>query len=242
MEISIKDLWDLLVKRWWIVLTSAILCMVIGLGYIAATGQVTYQALSTVMFSASDDDKSTMSSSTLTASEKMIETYIKLLQSDRILRPVVEEVNQTYGTNYSISNLKNMVSIQQEGESLIFDIQVRAVQPEIAKAFANALAKQGTQIIRDDILKSGMATVVDDARDTTRQDISYLKYMMLGFFAGAVLSYGILFVLKMLDTTVKSEKDLREMDGVITIGVIPQILPAQSEKTQLSDGEKGGTK
>lgn len=74
--------------------------------------------------------------------------------------------------------------------------------------------------------------VIDDARlNLAPVNVRYLLNIIIGVLLGAVLSFGIVFVIDVNDVRVKSEKELADAVGLPIIGTIPEISSARDSQS-----------
>jgi len=80
-------------------------------------------------------------SALLSASEYLINDYIKLIKSDTILKAVADEANKDLSENLKVKpkEIKSMISSSSEENTSLFTIKITHTEPKVAKAVAEAI-------------------------------------------------------------------------------------------------------
>ena len=166
--------------------------------------------------------RSTINSSELEVSQRLVDTYIVVLNSDTVLEKVIDEL----GLTMSASALRSKINCAQEGTTEVFRVTVTDPDPEMAAAIANKIA----EIVPDEIVrvvKAGGVEVLDYAKVPTKPSSPNLKKnIAIGLGTGFIAFFVFFYIYELFDTTISTERELeREIDLPI-LGSIPHILPA----------------
>lgn len=210
----------------------------------------TYTASCTLYVYSNTDRVSTDSSigqNEITASQQLVNTYIVVLESDRVL----EEVVQNLDLDMTVSQLRSMISCAQINETEIFNVTVTSASPALAADIANSIADVAPDAIVDTI-KAGGVSVIDYAKVPSSPSSPDFKLnILIGALVGLVVTFLIFFIRELFDTTVTEEADLeREFENIPVIGTIPRLIPSTAKMEESSGGEnkprteigKGGRK
>ena len=156
----------------------------------------------------------------LSVALKLVNTYINIIKSDRVLEKVVEKT----GTSIAPANLRRMISAESLNETEMFRVTVTGEDPKLSADIANAIAEVAPAEISQ-IIQGSSAEIVDHAKvPQTRSGPSYTTSCALGFVGGALLVVIIIFLAYALDVRVKSEEDLAGICSVPVLGTIPDVL------------------
>lgn len=204
-----------------------------------------YSASCTMYVYSNTDRVSTDSSigtSEIAASKQLVKTYIFVLNSDRVLEKVIEELN----LDTTASDLKDMISCSQIEETEIFSVTVTSTDAVLSANVANAIAQVvPEEIVR--VVKAGGVEVIDYAKVPSYASSPDLKRnVLIGAMLGFVISFAIFFIYEMFDTTITSEKDIERDFEIPMLGTIPRLIPSSEKEspsgTARNESAKGGKK
>lgn len=168
---------------------------------------------------------SSIGQSEITASQKLVNTYITVLESDLVLEQVAKELN----LNMSANAIKSMLSCSQINETEIFRVTVTSRNAQLSANVANAIAQVAPDAIVEKI-KAGGVEIIDYAKVPTNPSAPDLKRnVVVGAIAGFIMSFLSLFIYAILDNTIRNEKDIERVIDIPILGTIPHLV-ASSEK------------
>lgn len=172
------------------------------------------------------DSSTTITSGDLTASAKLVDTYIAIIKSNTLLNEVAEEAR----VSYSAGQLEKMITASAVDSTEVFDVNVTCYSAAEATRIANAIATVSPEHIAD-IVEGSSVKVIDLAEvPENPSSPSYKKNTAIGLLLGIVVAVALILIREMLDTRIKSEEDLKEWELPV-LGVIPDLGTA---------GKKGG--
>lgn len=167
------------------------------------------------------DSSTTITSGDLSASAKLVDTYIAIIKSNTLLNEVAQEAR----VSYSSGVLEKMITASAVDSTEVFDVNVTCESAAEATRIANAIATVSPDYIAD-IVEGSSVKVIDMAEvPEKRSSPSYTKNTAIGLLLGVVLAVGLILVREMLDTRIKSEEDLKEWELPV-LGVIPDLSAA----------------
>ncbi len=233
----LRALW----RRAWIVVLAMILCgaLVFSGTYLFVTPEYEASAMLYVNNSSISvgSDIFTISSSDLTAAQKLVQTYLVILNSRSTLETVAREAQ----VSYSSDSLKKMLSAESVNGTEIFQVTVTSHDPKEAEIIANAVAT---------VLPGRIASVVDGSSvrvvdyavsPSERSSPSYGLSLLLGVGLGAVVSIFILALMEAFSTTVRSEEYLtRHYGDIPLLAVIPDAKSRSRAHYRKQAGKTGG--
>ena len=221
-ELDLKELvqifWE---KRVQIILLIAVFAVV---GVIYTLGFVTpkYQATTSLLLATNSAQSAAGTDSSITTSDvtlnsKLVSTYSKLVKSDKVVRTVISNLS----LKMEESTLKKIVSVTAAEDTEFIEISVKYEDPALATKIANEIAKVFIENVKEFY---GVENVhVVDAAEVPQApyNINHVKDIIIFAFVGAVVAVMYVFVLNMLDTTIKSEEDIEKISGLTVLATIP---------------------
>ncbi len=215
MEIDLKEIFLLLLSKWWIILLSGlILAGVVG----------TYNKFFvTPMYSSTTQLVIVGSTSTITSltdlqiGSSLTKDYIMVVKS----RPVVEKVIENLKLDMSYEQLLSRVQVTNEAETRILSISITDADPYMAKQIVDQFALVSKTRIAElmDIAEPGIlsAGVVNENKVSP----TTAKNAAIGGLLGIVLCMGVFIVRFLLDDTIKSSEDIEKYLGLTTLAILP---------------------
>ncbi len=229
-EIDLKELvqifWE---KKIQIILIIAIFAVV---GVIYTIGFVTpkYQATTSLLLATNSAQSAAGADSSITTTDvtlnsKLVSTYSKLVKSDKVVRTVISNLS----LNMEEATLKKIVSVTAAEDTEFIEISVKDEDPALATKIANEIAKVFIENVKEFY---GVENVhVVDAAEVPQApyNINHVKDIIIFAFVGAVVAVGYVFIVNMLDTTIKSEEDIEKNFGLTVLATMP-VYEDESDK------------
>lgn len=166
---------------------------------------------------------SSISNADLQASENLAETYIEILQSNRIMEMVMNELE--VDDRLTRSEIKKMLNITTVNGTQLLKLSVTSTDAHLAYEIAEAFAELGPEEMMK-ITKVGSAEIVDHAElPQTPVSPDIVRCTVSGFLAG-VFAAVLFFLFKAwTDYTLYYPEDIEKATGLIVLGQIPEIIP-----------------
>jgi len=221
MEITLGQLFRIFLKHWYVVVATVLIFAIVAFTFVALTADTTYRATSRIYLSNPTISGSQSNLSTLEGLSRFSQTYIDLMQS----REVFDRVREASNTTYSDAEYKSMIRISNNDESLVYTLNLTAATKEesirLLNIFADIACKFVTETVGVEFCKG---EVIDKAIDASVVRQSPVKAGLIAGLIGAVLSYAVLFVLYITDTTIRTKEDLIAVSDLPLIGIIPNLV------------------
>ena len=231
--IDLLKLCKVLLNKAWLLIIVALLFAIVSFVVTKNMIKPEYQATSKLyVFNKSDVGTSgAVSSSDISTSKILVNTYIVVLQSDSVLGQVVDTISEYQGKEgfeylgtepYTTGQLRQMISAGSINSTESFSVTVTAHDPYQAKFINDAILYfLPDEIIR--VVKAGAVEIIDkDSIPTKPSSPSIMKNTVLGGFVGGVLTAAIIVVMSLFDNLIHTEEDLQsEFPDINVIGVIP---------------------
>lgn len=182
---------------------------------------------------------STITSTELTASQDLVNTYIYILKSDTVLEAVIKDLD----LNISPSALRGGISAQQADKTEAFEVTVTATGPKTAARIANSIAKIAPkEIVR--VVKAGGVEIIDYAKVPTKPSSPNLSLnITIAALAALFISFVAFFLYELFDTTITSERDIIGEFDIPILGTVPNLENnTENSKYPSKDSKIIGTK
>lgn len=220
VELDLRELGRVLLKRIWIILLCAVIVGAAMLIYTVNFVTPLYKA-DVMMYVNNSSGVNTqyMSSSDLAVAQRLVETYTSIISSYTVLDKVAQET----GLDITGDQIRGMLSASAVGETEMFKVSVITKDPQMSADIANVIAEVAPGEIAK-IIPGSSAKVVDYARiPQSRHSPSYTTNTILGFLCGAVLAMAVVLLENLLDTRIKKKEDLESIFPAPVLGSIPEL-------------------
>ena len=217
-EVTI-DLMELLYacRRWWwsILLCMVVLGAVLGV-YCKFLMPSAYQADASLYITSNN---SIVSFSDLQLSSALTQDYENIIKSRHVLVEVIDNL----GLKVDYETLYDMVEVSNPEDSHIIQIRVTCEVADDAVTIANEVLHVGVEEIYK-VIGSSEPSILDESEAQYVEDVkpSTLKYVAIGALLGAVLSCGVIAIRVIMDSSLKTEEDVKRYLGLPVLAVIPE--------------------
>lgn len=218
-EIDLKEIigifWD---KKSTIILMVAIF-MVLGFIYTSFILVPKYTSTTTLLLaqSASKENEESITTTDITLNSKLISTYSKLAKSNGVVRKVIENL----GIDDNEESIKSSISVSAEEGTDILKITATNVEAEKAAKIANETADVFIERIKE-LYKIDNVHIVDLAEvKTIPSNVNHTKTIIIFGIIGFVLAAGYIFILFILDNSIKSQEDIEKSMNIPVLANIP---------------------
>ena len=229
VEIDLMHILEVLLGRVW----TIIICGAIGAAIMFAVSAflITPKYESSAMFYVNNNNLSfgnssfSISSSDISASQSLVDTYIVILKTRNTLDTVIEKGN----LDYSYAKLAGMISASAVNATEVFKVTVTSEDPVEACTIANTIAQVLPDKISEIVTGSG-AKVVDYAVvNAQKVSPSIKKYTAIGLLVGAVLACALIVLQDIFDDTIRDDNFLlTTYEDIPVLAVIPNLLNDKS--------------
>ena len=221
-EIELRQYWEVLCKRWMIVLILPVIAALTSgvISYFMI--KPVYQASTTLIVGKKASEAGLaatqmLDNSVLLANQQLAKTYATIAQSRTVEQNVIKDLNLPL----TVGGLDSLISIDQVKTTEILEISVSNTNPELAASIANSMAREFSKAVIE-IKKVDSVSIVDSAVTPTQPVKPNKKLnILIAFAVGLMASVGLVFLLEYLDNTVKTSDDIEKLLGIPVLGVIP---------------------
>ena len=231
-EISLRDLWRIFVRCWWIMLAVAV--VLAGATYVVL--RVTHKDVYTAhagIWVMREKTAATTSTSDVSIANNIIYDVVRVTGTTDVL----DAVREVTGTDKTNAQLRAMLKVEtantKETEmSHVVDLQVTAATPEEARAIVEAVMNKTCEKINIDLFEGETYTKPFDKvvmPTAPSNPISKTRVLLVGLI-GAVLVYAVYFLLHVLDDKINSADDVVKRLNISVLGEIPNARDASRRK------------
>ena len=239
VEIDLQELLMLYLHKWWVIVLCAVLAGTIAFGGTLFLMTPMYKANVSVYVNNNRENPEDgyVSYYDLNTSLRLVNTYINIVTSNRVLERVSEALNY----DYSAAELAGMLSAEQMNNTEIFRVYVTHEDPEEAARIANAVALVAPDEIAN-VIEGSSARIIDMAKvPTAKASPNYTTMTLLGVAAGVLIAIVALTIQQLSDTRIKDEDDLVSLFNMPVLGRIPDLAQIEeSGETNEVYGIKNG--
>ena len=186
-----------------------------------------------------------ISTSAIAASKSLIETYMVIIQTEDSLKMILDDIKAKDGYTGELSyrpvaddpvfddadwyknmgtwEIRSSLNMSPVGDTEIFQVNVTTTDYRKTEAISKAISNQIQQVINKNY-DIGSVHVIETPYTPYRVAPVYVRNVIIGFLAGFALAAVAFFIVAYVDNTVKSEADIKEAMGVLSLGEIPDLL------------------
>ena len=237
---SLRKLCLLYGRHWRMILLSALACATLVLLYTRLAVTPLYRATVSMYVNNAGGAHPAETGGRTGTSEQMLNTYIRILSSDRVLNRTAEAIDWE---DITAASLRRMLTVSLVEDTEIFSISVTYPDPVMAADMANVLAQIGQEEIAK-VVEGSSAQVIDSAAvPEARCFPSYPLNTLAGCAAGVLLALAWVTLRFLLDVRVKDEEDLKRVFALPVLGTIPTFDPSGGRRSAyVRSGSAGGRK
>ena len=225
MEIDLKEVFKALLKSAWIIMLCAVLVGGAVLAYTVNFVTPMYQSHVTLYVNNGSNESGTVASGTLAVQLQLVNTYVKIIESDTVLEKVISDS----GFNLTAKDIREMLTAEPVEETEMFRVNITSPDPQMSADIANAVANVAPAEISE-IIEGSSAKVIDYAKvSATRHSPNYTTSTIIGALVGALLAAAVVVLSVSLDMRVKSEEELIKICEVPVLGAIPDFTQMSKE-------------
>lgn len=236
--ISLQEIFKIIKKRLFLMLciTLIVVSTAAFLNYYFITP--IYQAQTQILVNQKPNNQEVYSWSQLETDFQLINTYNVIIKSPVILYKVVEELD----LDISSDQLMRKILVSNESNSKVVNIKVEDQNQERAVHIANKVAEVFKNQIPT-LMSIDNINILSEAKLSKNPDPIKPNKMLnitIAAIAGLMLGVGLTFLLEILDTTIKNERDIEEVLELPIIGLIGSISSCNENKTSFKSRNQRG--
>ncbi len=226
-NVTLKDLWGILIQRLWAILLVACLCCA-GLLVCNRMTFVPQYASTATLYILRQAESATASdaNSDFSLALKVVNDCTYLLKSHTVL----DEVISSLKLDMEYEDLYDCISTSNPEDTRILEVTVKAGSLKLAKRIVDQICTIGSERIEDamgfqQVNLYELGTTDPDPCNRTR----LLNFALAGV-AAAVVTYLIFLIIFLLDDRIKTDEDVVRFLGLSILGNIPNAGSKKSGK------------
>ena len=237
-EISLRDVFGLLISKLWIILLAAI---VGGVGAFTVSKFFIAPKYSShvsmyVKNNSDGEQRTVVDTQTIMASKSLVTTYIQILNDDIVMDEVGNRLSELYDRSelkeyfsfddddrITADSIRGYYTMEAANETEVLKISATTKNPKLSANLCNIMADVAPDfIIR--VVGAGSVEKIGDAKVYyNKVSPSVSRYTMLGFIAGGAIAVAVILLINAFDNTVKEANELNVKYQKPIIGEIMTI-------------------
>lgn len=223
LEIDLQKLLLAYLRKWWLIVAAAVVAGLLALYVTANFITPMYEAEVTIYVNNARKGQQLdyVSSSDLATSQRLVNTYMAIIESDTVLEKVAEES----GLDVTTKDIREVMESEQVNDTEVFTVTITLPDPEQAAQLANALAEVAPEEIGD-IVEGSSTKIIDYAKvPEAPSSPNKGRSTVLGALAGIVVAVLYVTLRFLLDVRIKDEEDLTMLFNLPVLSQIPTFVP-----------------
>ena len=232
-EIDLQEMLFSYLHHAWVIVLCVVAFIGIALAYTKIFVTPMYRSSVTIYVNNSINNANLeyIASSDLSVSQKLVDTYVAIIKSDRVLEEVKDVLDRTWEEGeptYSAARLRSMISAEQVEATEVFTVSVSNANRKMAAKVANTIADVAPDEIAS-IVRGSSTEIIDWAKVAgAPYTPDYTKNALIGALIGLVLSVVYLTIRYLLDVHINDAEDLERMCEYPVLGQIPDIMQVRN--------------
>lgn len=223
IEIDILRFFYYLLQRWVSLLLAIVLGGLVGFALSSFVIHPRYESSAMLYVTTRDasSDSTAVNISDINASQKMVDTYIVMLQTNSVTSDVLKKVPNN---NLTERQLKKFISFSAVNNTEVLKITVETEDPKLSLDICTAYADVASRAL-EDIVGSGTVKPIGEPTLAVSPSFpSVPKFTLLGGI-GAFAVLVLLYLLRMATkNTISDEKSLAEKYSIPVLGSVPDFF------------------
>lgn len=216
--LDLSKIFGILRKNLKLLIILPIICLLISVLLTFLFLDDKYRASTQVLVNQKESD-SQMLAQEVQSNIQLVNTYAEIVKSPRILEKVAKELNG----NYSASEILNMISVSNEAESQVLNIDVESKSSNDSEKIANKIADVFSKEVPD-IMSVDNVSILSKANETGHKvGPKPLINIVMGIIVGLIISILIIFIKELFDKRIKSEEDVENELELPVLGSIQKF-------------------
>lgn len=194
-EISVKQLFTMMLKRWWMLLLSICIGAALAFCYSSFLVTPTYRTTATLGV----NNTQITSYYDIIIAQQMAEEGVDILTSDITLNRAVEKLKadeRTSAKKYTASSLRGMISTEIVNESRYFKVGVTSTNPEEAQIVCQYVLDAFCEaVVEEELIRDGEGKVINyPVLPTSPSSPNVTLSVIVGALVGFVICMAILVI------------------------------------------------
>lgn len=222
-KIGIAEIIDMMIRRWWIWAVCAVTFSIGAFIYTQVFIQPLYKTSGTLYVNAQRTQNINISQGEMTSSQALVKTYKEILSQRTFLSQISEDLDGRYGAG----QLRGMISYSAVNETQILEIKVVGRVPEdVYEICHSVLIHAPDELIR--VINAGSVKILDDGQVPSAPFSPNVKQnSLVALVFGIAVGAGIILLIELFDTRIKSRDDIVKKLPEPLLGEIPEFIQVE---------------
>lgn len=222
MEMELKEYFNIIVKRIWLIILLPTVTAIIAAYVSYYVMDPIYEANTTlyIINNRSGTSDMTIAYNDLLVGQQLVNDYKEIVKSRKVTNKVIEDLDLT---DWSPSRLAEKISVSAKNNTRLIEIIVSDSNPQLAKDIADKLA----EVFKSEaieLMKVENVNIVDTAQlPVNPVKPRHKMNIAVSFLVGLLAAVGIVFLVEYLDDTIKTADDVGKYLGLTVLGTIPEF-------------------
>lgn len=238
MRLTVKDVFLTLWHSIWVIVFSSVLGVILFYTGTRMFIEPEYTATAKMYVYVDKVDGFTISSSDLSVSKSLVDTYLIIVESAPVLEEVADILDDKY-VGLTAKNVEAMVFGNAINETEAFYISATSTDRQLATDIVNTIIEIApNEIIR--VVKAGSVETIEPAKLPAEDDYDWpiVTYSIIGLLLGFALSSAAILISNAMDGTVYGRKEILNEFNLPILGAIPEQTDSTSSKKKLFGSKK----
>ena len=223
-EISVFDVLNKLIEKWYIVVTSMLVFVVTA--YIYVNFFCTPMYTSTAKLFIFNTESQNQSTSEVTISTYLARDYAELIVDRTVLETVIDNLD----LKFSYGGLKNSVSVNNPEGTRILEITARTTDGKLSKKIADEVCKVAKEKIVD-LMGIGRVNIISEGHVPSNPSYPNKgQFIWTAFAASFLFSALIIFLLIITSDKIETEDDVKRYLELSVLATIPYASATAKRK------------
>ena len=229
-EIELKDVIKVILDKKLQIILIVCIFIVIGVMYLMFLQKPKYTAVTSLLLTSSatneEENMSSITTTDLTLNSKLIPTYSELVKSKK----VIEEVISNLGIDIKEETIKKNISVTAKQNTDLIEISVTLPDPSMAGQVTNETAEVFIKFVKEYYNVDNLKVVDKAITPMVASNENDTKDIVIFALIGVVVSGIYIFLLSVLDNTVKEQEEIEAKYKIPVLAVIPSYSKNMERK------------
>ncbi len=224
--ITLGDLWDIFLRRLWVLLLAAVITVAAAFTGITLTFVPRYESVATLYILQQNQTTPDKNYEDFNLALKVVNDCTHLIKSHSVLDSVIKDLD----LDISYQELYKSIKITNPTDTRILEVVVESDSPQKAKLIVDTICSIGTDKITEamgfeqvNFYEKGVLN------ESPSNATSFLMYMIIGILA-IVVTYAVFLIRYILDDNIRTDEDIKNYLDVSILGDIPNFDETRKKK------------
>lgn len=215
----LRKILHIIYQRLWIILTLPV--MTVGLSLLISLFVIepVYEAtICLYVINRVQDRQAPIVYDDVLVSQNLIKDYRELIKSKSILKSVISQLNLK---DMSYADLQKNIKVKLKNDTRLIEVTVQDTSPQRVYIISNRIGETFITQIKD-LMNVENVFIVENA-EVPEEPVrpKPIQNAVIAFFISIIAAAGVVFYLDFMNSSVKTQKDIKEYLNLALLGSIP---------------------